>query len=400
MKKLVRLWKRPTFDGQKYTYYLIFYDKDGRRKQKALGHADKRKAEKQRAQLARELRMDTVEAGSMRLTKFLEDSLARIRGQIRENTILEYESSMREFIAKVGNVDFRSIRHEHGERFMQSCLDNGNRPATVVKKINSIRRLFQGAVERGQLEENPFRYLRKPKITQHAIHVYSDVNCTRLVKAAQQSQIGAPFRWDIFILTALCKGMRRGELLNTIWQDIDFKENKINISPKLDTESTWIWYLKDTDRRSVPLTAEVMCLLVKHQQCQSNQNPYVFVPAKRYKHIQQLRKQGKWSERKGLCPVSNFRYQFRAIMAKAGIEKGEFHDLRRTCLTNWLANGLSEYDVMTMAGHASFETTRKFYLAVRKDLLNRARKASSAALKFIFVEKLLQRRPEDRTKKN
>ena len=135
MKKLVRLWKRPTFDGQKYTYYLIFYDKDGRRKQKALGHADKRKAEKQRAQLARELRMDTVEAGSMRLTKFLEDSLARIRGQIRENTILEYESSMREFIAKVGNVDFRSIRHEHGERFMQSCLDNGNRPATVVKKI-------------------------------------------------------------------------------------------------------------------------------------------------------------------------------------------------------------------------------------------------------------------------
>ena len=87
-------------------------------------------------------------------------------------------------------------------------------------------------------------------------------------------------------------------------------------------------------------------------------------------------------------------------MAKAGIEKGEFHDLRRTCLTNWLANGLSEYDVMTMAGHASFETTRKFYLAVRKDLLNRARKASSAALKFIFVEKLLQRRPEDRTKKN
>ena len=73
MKKLVRLWKRPTFDGQKYTYYLIFYDKDGRRKQKALGHADKRRAEKQRAQLARELRMDTVEAGSMRLTKFLED---------------------------------------------------------------------------------------------------------------------------------------------------------------------------------------------------------------------------------------------------------------------------------------------------------------------------------------
>ena len=53
-------------------------------------------------------------------------------------------------------------------------------------------------------------------------------------------------------------------------------------------------------------------------------------------------------------------------------------------------NGLSEFDVMTMAGHASFETTRRFYLAVRSDLLDRARKASSAALKFISDAKLLQ----------
>ena len=86
-------------------------------------------------------------------------------------------------------------------------------------------------------------------------------------------------------------------------------------------------------------------------------------------------------------------------MAKAGIEKGEFHDLRRTCLTNWLANGLSEFDVMTMAGHASFETTRRFYLAVRSDLLDRARKASSVALKSISVGKLLQVTANNRNKR-
>ena len=87
-------------------------------------------------------------------------------------------------------------------------------------------------------------------------------------------------------------------------------------------------------------------------------------------------------------------------MAKADIEKGEFHDLRRTCLTNWLANGLSEHDVMTMAGHASFETTRRFYLAVRHDLLDRARKASSVALKFVSVAKLLQIKRERKSKKS
>ena len=119
MKKLVRLWKRSTYDGQKYTYYLVYYDTDGRRKQKALGHTDKHKAEKQCAQLARELRMETVEPCFMRLTEFLEDSLARTRGQVRENTTLEYDSTMRHFIEIVGDIDYHCIRHEHGKKVIR-----------------------------------------------------------------------------------------------------------------------------------------------------------------------------------------------------------------------------------------------------------------------------------------
>ena len=113
--------------------------------------------------------------------------------------------------------------------------------------------------------------------------------------------------------------------------------------------------------------------------------PYVFVPPFRYDRIQQLRKRGTWTSRKGVCPLNNFTRQFRAILHRAGIEHGEFHDLRRTCLSNWFANGLREYDVMKMAGHSSFETTREFYLAIREDLLNRTRMASAQAFKAISV---------------
>ena len=94
MKKLVRLWKRPTHDGLRYKYSLIYYDTDGRRRQKALGHADKKKAERQCAKLERELRMGTVEPGSMKLSDFLEDSLARTGDQIRESTRREIVSIM------------------------------------------------------------------------------------------------------------------------------------------------------------------------------------------------------------------------------------------------------------------------------------------------------------------
>ena len=79
--------------------------------------------------------------------------------------------------------------------------------------------------------------------------------------------------------------------------------------------------------------------------------------------------------------MGNFRRQFLVIMARAGIDEGVFHDFRRTCITNWFFYGLSEYEVMKMAGHASFDTTRRFYLAIREDLVDRARTASTEASK-------------------
>ena len=81
----------------------------------------------------------------------------------------------------------------------------------------------------------------------------------------------------------------------------------------------------------------------------------------------------------------HFDGQFGSLRQRAGVDQGEFRDFRRTCLTNWFANGSSEYEVMKMAGHASFETTWSFYLAVRQDLLEQARAASSEAMETISI---------------
>ena len=110
--------------------------------------------------------------------------------------------------------------------------------------------------------------MKKPKAPDGEIHVYSDEECDRLVKAARDIKIGKLYRWDMIFLTDLCTGMRRGELLNTTWQDVDFAGQKINVYPKDDTEQTWIWQIKDKDRRSLPLTDEVVKMLIEHQAAQ------------------------------------------------------------------------------------------------------------------------------------
>jgi len=45
---------------------------------------------------------------------------------------------------------------------------------------------------------------------------------------------------------------------------------------------------------------------------------------------------------------------------------------------------------MYLAGHAEFETTHQFYLAVREDLLQQARAASAEAMNGNFVAHLLR----------
>ena len=71
--------------------------------------------------------------------------------------------------------------------------------------------------------------------------------------------------------------------------------------------------------------------------------------------------------------------------------KGTFHDIRKTAITNWFRQGLSEYDVMTLAGHSDFATTHRFYLAVADDLVARAREAITHQVSPRLLKKCCKR---------
>jgi len=256
MQKLVRLRTRPSRDGKTFKYFLDYKDEKGKRRQISLGHANWRKAKMQRDQKERELRMDVTVPQSMRLSSFLRDSERRSRGQVRESTLVERNTAMKHLIEAIGDIDYLKVEQHHGERFTQAYLDRGNSLSTVNKKISGVKRLFQLAVERGQLEKNPFQYVRKRKVPRRKVHVYTDDECDRLVRSAKEffyhSNWTPCVPWDLLIVVALCTGMRRGELLNTTWWNIDFDKQTIDVSPKKDADQTWEWHIKDADRRTLP----------------------------------------------------------------------------------------------------------------------------------------------------
>jgi len=391
MKQLVKLNKRPLYSGRGFTYFLR-YTENGKRKWETLGHSDRRKAEKQLAQKEKELQMGYVEPDSMRLKAFAKDSLIRTGDQIRESTRHEIEAAMNDLIETIGNIDFRDVAIAHGEVYRQTCLDRGNSPATVSKKLRHIKRTFQLAVNRKQLDENPMQHIAMPKAAKKKINIYADAQCQRIQKATQEcANIWDPktsIKWELIITVALATAMRRAELLNCTWADIDFDAQTIEVNPKQNTKDTWEWLIKDSDRRTLPLTGEIIQMLADHQVQQPEGYPYVFVPPTRYDYIQNvLRPNGKWTLTDArLKMVNNFRRQFNIILRKAGVKNGTFHDIRRTAITMWFANGMNEHDVMVLAGHSSFATTHEFYLAVASDLVPRAREATAKGLRQKLVQ--------------
>jgi len=118
--------------------------------------------------------MGTVEPGSMKLTKFVEDSLRCTGDQIRESTHREYHSAMENFIRVIDNIDYRRVSLSDAEHYRQRCLDKGNSPATVKKKLTEIKCVFSTAVARDQLDENPLKRIKMPKCPQNEINIYSD----------------------------------------------------------------------------------------------------------------------------------------------------------------------------------------------------------------------------------
>jgi len=374
-------------------YYLRYVDLNGKRRCESLGHGDVRKAEKQQAKKEKELRMGYCNPGSVNLKEFMEDSLERTGSTIRESTREEYRAAMEDFIKVVGDVDFQSITLKKAELYRQACLDRGNSPATVTKKLIEIKRFFELAAKRKQIDENPLKYIDMPKSKKKKVRIYSETECQEMLKTARDfisdRDEKTTLRWDLLIVVALQTGMRRGELLNLCWWDIDFDECTIDITAKDDTPDTWQWCIKDHEERTVPISKNAAKLLIDIQDKCPSGYPYVFIHHSRYDYIQKERRAvGDWTYSDSRLDVyNNFYRQYNSIFKRAKIKKGKFHDCRSTALSNWLAQGLSEYEVMRLAGHSSFETTHRFYLAIKNDYLDKARKANMGlGLKLVDTE--------------
>jgi integrase len=312
---------------------------------------------------------------SIRLSEFIKEHGKVMQGQVAPASLYCQMRALKVFAGHVGDSRLLDrITPRDAEAFVAVRLQSGVSVATVNKDIRTLRRIFNLAIEpRGYLLEgqNPFRKIKQRKYCLKPIRYITPQEFKSLCAAATN------LWWKALLSVAYTTGARIGEVLNLTWPDLDFEANRIRIDRKGGEVNTAAWEPKDHEGRLLPTPLEVMQLLANLHTDSADGCPYVFLSPRRWEHLKKVRKAGTWIPTSAL--VNNLNRNFAVLRKRAGVVKCTFHDLRRSCITNW-ARHLPAHVVQKLAGHSDIKTTQVYYLAVQEDDLERARQVQSAIL--------------------
>lgn len=199
-------------------------------------------------------------------------------------------------------------------------------PATINKELGLVRHAFNVALREWEwCRSNPMH-----KVSMETVHNEVD----RWLTLDEESRLLASSpEWLREIITfALNTGMRRGEILNLQWRDVDFSRGVLVVMKS-----------KNKERRTIPLNGIVFELLAARQGRMRVKDGYVFA-----------------SSQDTRIDERNLTRAFYAAMETGKVENFRFHDLRHTFATRLVQKGVDLYKVQLLLGHKTPAMTQRY----------------------------------------
>ncbi len=309
----MRVYKR---NGRYYLDYRI----NGRRHRKAAG-TSKRQAEELLVQEVARARKGngrlTATSRQLTLDEFIERYLAYSKAQKRSWT--RDVTSTRNLSRHLGKKLLCDITAYDAEQYKNERL-NRVKPATVNRELSCLKHMYTMAVNWGDSLDNPIRQVKKLPENNRRTNTYSEADLKSLLENLDKST-------RVVVVFAVHTGMRRGDILDLRWQDVDLEQGMIFVRTS-----------KNSDPRRLPMSETVREILsvIPHD------SEYVF----------------------SLKDTASRSYVLRRIFDRgrdmAHLRHLRFHDLRHTFATT-LANADTNLLVLQeLSGHRSVGMTQRY----------------------------------------
>ncbi len=202
-------------------------------------------------------------------------------------------------------------------------------PITVNRYMATLSHLFSVMVAEWEwLDINHVKGIKKLPEPKGSTRCLSKKEIPRLLQACKQSICSLLYP---VVLTALHTGMRKQEILQLKWTDLD-----------LDQKCLYLRDTKNKDNRVVPLSESLEAVLVTLD----TTTTYVF--------------QSPTTENGDVRNKLYLQKPFTVAKEQAGIENFRFHDLRHTAASYLAMSGAATTDVAEILGHKSLQMTKRY----------------------------------------
>ena len=268
------------------------------------------------------------------------------------------------------DINIKHIKPEDAAQFIatrdiinKSHLGKGKKLSAYGRNnhLTNAKKIFKSAVAWDYLTKNPFDHIERCKPEKRSwLHIKPDMfnKILTLVKDIKTKAL----------YSVLYSGLRYGEAVNLTWATgIDFERQRVNILSRDDGKYPF-FKIKTYQQRSVPLCKQTFELLKQLKEQSSDDSPFVFIPAKRLKVVQQrwnrMKQEGiehTWSNAYWL---NNVRRDFVKYCEKAGIKTSEklcLHVLRKSYAQNLADNGVPAITLCKLLG-STLRVVEQFYL--------------------------------------
>jgi integrase len=246
------------------------------------------------------------------------------------------------------------------EKWRTARMKEGRAPATVNRDLDDMKALLYKAVEWGLLDVHPFaKTVKRLKVDNERMRFLSDAEETNLRSAldareqALKEERDNANRWrreraypefpslrDVaftdhlkpMVLVSINTGLRRGELFQLAWQNVDTAHAIITVKGHT---------AKSSKTRHIPLNDEALDALKAWHAQQADTSGLVFPSI-------------------GGKPFDNVQTSWEKLLADARITDFHWHDLRHHFASRLVMAGVDLNTVRELLGHADIKMTLRY----------------------------------------
>lgn len=297
---------------------------------------------------------------NMLFSDYMLEWLENIKPKVVQSTYIGYEQVVKGRLCpyfKSKKIKLIDLRPKDIQDFINYLYKQRLKGSTIAHYTSNMNTALKEAVIAEIIPSNPMDRIESVKKEVYIPEFYTDDELIELIEVIKTQKLELPLTLGIIY------GLRREEILGLTWNAIDFKNKSITIRKTVGRgkyDGVTQFLIKDIPKnkssyRTLPMFDFIADLLKKYKEkYKLNEKIFGNTYITDYKDFICLMDNGE------LVKPDYVDRTFSRILKENGFRHIRLHDLRHSCATLLLRNGVALPEIQKWLGHSNIITTQRY----------------------------------------